>query len=95
MTTAVESLSRISMTDTETTDWLNLRQAAEGDGEAFASIVERHQGRLLRLCERMLSDREEARDEQHRAREIEPRVQSGKSARPPRRVRAGPRQRDR
>ena len=35
------------------------------------------------------SDREEARDEQHRAREIEPRVQSGKSARPPRRVRAG------
>ena len=62
MTTAVESFSRISMADTETTDWQDLKSAAEGDEEAFASIVERHQGRLLRLCERMLSDREEARD---------------------------------
>ena len=62
MTTAAERLSCISMTDTESTDWQDLRAAAEGDEEAFASIVERHQGRLLRLCERMLSDREEARD---------------------------------
>lgn len=35
------------------------------------------------------SDREEARDEKHGAREIEPRVQSGESARPTRRERAG------
>lgn len=39
-----------------------LARAAAGDPEAFAAIVERHQERLLRLCERMLGDREAARD---------------------------------
>ena len=40
-----------------------LARVAAGDGEAFAGLVERHQERLLRLCERMLGDREAARDE--------------------------------
>lgn len=39
-----------------------LARAAAGDPEAFAVLVERHQVRLLRLCERMLGDREAARD---------------------------------
>jgi RNA polymerase sigma-70 factor (ECF subfamily) len=39
-----------------------LARAGAGDPEAFAVLVERHQERLLRLCERMLGDREAARD---------------------------------
>ncbi|MEM7052128.1 MAG: sigma-70 family RNA polymerase sigma factor [Acidobacteriota bacterium] len=39
-----------------------LSRVAAGDAEAFGSLVERHQERLLRLCERMLGDVEEARD---------------------------------
>ncbi len=39
-----------------------LARAAAGDPEAFAVLVERHQVRLLRLCERMLGDPEAARD---------------------------------
>jgi RNA polymerase sigma-70 factor (ECF subfamily) len=39
-----------------------LRRVAAGETEAFADLVERHQGTLLRLCERMLGDAEEARD---------------------------------
>jgi RNA polymerase sigma-70 factor (ECF subfamily) len=39
-----------------------LARVAAGDAEAFAGIVERHQERLVRLCERMLGDREAARD---------------------------------
>ncbi len=35
---------------------------AAGDGDALVGLVERHQDRLLRLCERLLGDREEARD---------------------------------
>ena len=35
---------------------------AAGDAEAFAPLVESHQERLLRLCERLLGDPEEARD---------------------------------
>jgi RNA polymerase sigma-70 factor (ECF subfamily) len=35
---------------------------AAGDVEAFAPLVESHQQRLLRLCERLLGDPEEARD---------------------------------
>ena len=38
-------------------EWQWLQQAAEGDGDAFARIVERHQARLLRLCDRLLGDR--------------------------------------
>ncbi len=39
-----------------------LARVAAGDVEAFAVVVERHQARLLRLCERMLGDAEGARD---------------------------------
>ncbi len=35
---------------------------AAGDAEAFTALVESHQERLLRLCERLLGDPEEARD---------------------------------
>lgn len=43
-------------------DWEVLARVSAGDVEAFGGLVERHQERLLRLCERMLSDPEEARD---------------------------------
>lgn len=39
-----------------------LQRVADGDVEAFAVLVERHQERLLRVCRRMLGDPEEARD---------------------------------
>ena len=39
-----------------------LERVADGDIDAFSELVERNQGRLLALCERMLGDREEARD---------------------------------
>jgi RNA polymerase sigma-70 factor (ECF subfamily) len=42
--------------------WEALARVAAGDAEAFAVLVESHQERLLRLCERMLGDFEEARD---------------------------------
>jgi len=42
--------------------WEALARVAAGDADAFASLVEAHQERLLRLCERMLGDVEEARD---------------------------------
>ena len=43
-------------------DWELLARVAAGDGDAYLPLVERHQERLLRLCERLLGDREEARD---------------------------------
>jgi RNA polymerase sigma-70 factor (ECF subfamily) len=42
--------------------WDVLARVAAGEGEAFATLVDAHQERLLRLCERMLGDIEEARD---------------------------------
>jgi RNA polymerase sigma-70 factor, ECF subfamily len=42
--------------------WEALARVAAGDADAFAAIVEAHQERLLRLCERLLGDAEEARD---------------------------------
>lgn len=39
-----------------------LRATASGDFDAFERLVERHQERLLRTCERLLGDREAARD---------------------------------
>jgi RNA polymerase sigma-70 factor (ECF subfamily) len=39
-----------------------LRSASEGDGEAFETLVRRHQDRVLAVCQRLLGDREEARD---------------------------------
>ncbi len=43
-------------------DWEVLRRVARGDVEAFAPLVERHQGRLLQVCTRLLHDADEARD---------------------------------
>ncbi len=43
-------------------DWDVLERVAEGDLESFGALVQRHQDRLIRLCERMLGDREEARE---------------------------------
>lgn len=43
-------------------DWQLLALAGEGDEQAFRTIVERHQSRLVRLCQRYLRDREEALD---------------------------------
>jgi len=42
--------------------WEALAKVAAGDADAFALVVESHQERLLRLCERLLGDAEEARD---------------------------------
>ena len=42
--------------------WQVLARVSAGDTGAFAWLVETHQERLLRLCERLLGDVEEARD---------------------------------
>ncbi|MES1244002.1 MAG: sigma-70 family RNA polymerase sigma factor [Acidobacteriota bacterium] len=42
--------------------WDALARVAAGDPDAFAAVVEAYQERLLRLCERLLGDAEEARD---------------------------------
>ena len=42
--------------------WELLRRVAAGEVEAFAPLVAGHEQRLLRLCERLLGDIEEARD---------------------------------
>ncbi len=42
--------------------WDALARTAAGDVGAFSIIVEAHQERLIRLCERMLGDADEARD---------------------------------
>jgi RNA polymerase sigma-70 factor, ECF subfamily len=42
--------------------WDALARVAAGDTSAFTGLVETHQERLLRLCERLLGDPEEARD---------------------------------
>jgi RNA polymerase sigma-70 factor (ECF subfamily) len=42
--------------------WEALARVAAGDADAFAPLVEAYQDRLLRLCERLLGDVEEARD---------------------------------
>ena len=43
-------------------DWDLVARVAAGDREAFAELVERHHRRLLRVCERLLGDAEDARD---------------------------------
>lgn len=63
--------------------WSELARVARGEADAFAGLVERHQERLLRLCERLLGDVEEARDAAQevflkayrKAAEVEPRGQ--------------------
>lgn len=42
--------------------WDALARVAAGETDAFVELVESHQERLLRLCERLLDDVEEARD---------------------------------
>lgn len=42
--------------------WDALARVAAGQVEAFSALVEAHQERLLRLCERLLGNAEEARD---------------------------------
>ena len=42
--------------------WDALARVAAGETDAFVELVECHQERLLRLCERLLDDVEEARD---------------------------------
>jgi RNA polymerase sigma-70 factor (ECF subfamily) len=43
-------------------DWDLVARVAAGDREAFGELVDRHHRRLLRVCERLLGDAEEARD---------------------------------
>ncbi|HEY0782565.1 MAG TPA: sigma-70 family RNA polymerase sigma factor [Thermoanaerobaculia bacterium] len=42
--------------------WEILARVGAGDAQAFELLVAAHQDRLLRLCEHLLGDREEARD---------------------------------
>jgi len=42
--------------------WEVLARVAAGEADAFAELVDLYQHRLLRLCERLLGDPEEARD---------------------------------
>lgn len=48
--------------ETSVSDWQLLSLTAEGDEDAFKRLVERHQDRLVGLCQRLLGDREEAMD---------------------------------
>ena len=43
-------------------DWDLLARVAARDRDAFATLVERHHRRLLRVCERLLGNPEDARD---------------------------------
>jgi RNA polymerase sigma-70 factor (ECF subfamily) len=43
-------------------DWELVARVATGDREAFGELVEKHHRRLLRVCERLLGDADEARD---------------------------------
>ncbi|HMB52935.1 MAG TPA: sigma-70 family RNA polymerase sigma factor [Thermoanaerobaculia bacterium] len=60
MATGVEESAPPAVEEDE--DRAVLERVADGDAEAFALLVERHQERLVRVCTRMLGDREEARD---------------------------------
>jgi len=55
-------VARAVVTGVNDPDWALLARVARGDGDAFEPLVERHQDRLVRLCERLLGDAEEARD---------------------------------
>jgi len=52
----------VSTSEVMADDWQLLARSADGDDDAFRQIVERHQDRLVRLCQRILQDREEALD---------------------------------
>ena len=55
-------MPNVLLDDTSESDWQLLSRTAEGDEEAFRRLVERHQDRLVGLCQRLLGDREEALD---------------------------------
>jgi len=59
---AVQRIGEVSDERAWREDRALLRRAAGGDDDAFRRIVEANEARLLRLCERMLGDAEEARD---------------------------------
>jgi len=48
--------------ETSDSDWQLLSLTAAGHEDAFRQLVERHQDRLVGLCQRLLGDREEAMD---------------------------------
>ena len=43
-------------------DWELVARVATGDRDAFGELVEKHHRRLLRVCERLLGDADDARD---------------------------------
>lgn len=53
---------RVLSPEGEISDWTILKHVAEGEVEEFATLVERHQARLYRLCRRMLHDEAAAED---------------------------------
>ena len=55
-------LAELVRSESADPDWDLLARVGGGDGGAFEELVERHHRRLLRVCERLLGDREEARD---------------------------------
>lgn len=50
------------MAESADDDWVLLARSASGDEGAFADFVERHQGRVVSVCHRLLGDLESARD---------------------------------
>ena len=55
-------MPNVLLDDTSESDWQLLSRTAEGEQDAFRQLVERHQDRLVGLCQRLLGDREEALD---------------------------------
>ncbi len=55
-------LATIAPEEPAESDEALLRKVAAGETAAFSGLVERHQGRLLRVCERLLGNPEDARD---------------------------------
>ncbi len=55
-------MPNVLLDDTSESDWQLLSRTAEGEEDAFRHLVERHQDRLVGLCQRLLGDREEALD---------------------------------
>ncbi|MDA8016665.1 MAG: RNA polymerase sigma factor [Thermoanaerobaculia bacterium] len=60
--TSVAAWGRREMTASSDPDLETLRRVVEGDTLAFETLVRRHQGRILRLSERMLGNKEAAQE---------------------------------
>lgn len=54
--------AKIPLAGEANADWDLLARAAGGEGDAFTTLVERHQDRLVGLCFRWIGEREAARD---------------------------------